>query len=352
MSGDPYFAYTSLLLPMSAAFTDVSGSPKTITAYGNAAISSAQAKWGAASGSFDGSGDYLETPFNAAFSPWTSSFTIELWVRPAAIGSVMTLFANRWIDTNFSGNYRFYIKADGTISFFANQYSGLGGISFSSSSALVAGQWQHVAISREGRDFGNGGKARLFIDGKKVGEYTDTYASQVGFVGGAECSIGRGSATIPDYFSGHMQDLRYTTGIARYIGEFTPPAAAFPTVLDMSCTATLEPVPLRCAPAAISGPAVARLLADAVVWDRADGGAYRIVEQVTRLNTPARRRVRLCDQASGRVVREAWSSADDGSVAFEGLRAGPWLLYALDHTGEFEAEMISDRMATLSGAAP
>lgn len=82
------------------------------------------------------------------------------------------------------------------------------------------------------------------------------------------------------------------------------------------------------------------------------GGPYRIVEQVTRLNTPARRRVRLCDQTSGRLVREAWSSADDGVVTFEALRSGPWLLYVLDHTGEFEAEMIADRLATLSGAAP
>ena len=352
MSGDPYFAYTSLLLPMTADFADVSGSPKTFTAYGNAAISSAQAKWGAASGSFDGSGDYLETPYNVAFHPRYGSFTLELWVRPAAIGSVMTLFANRWIDENI-GNYRLYIKADGRLAFDMRDYWSAKSIFLTSSTALVANQWQHVAISRvSGQAILGDGAARLFIDGKKVAEVTSIHNADVGYLNGAECSIGRGSATIPDYFSGHMQDLRYATGIARYIGEFTPPATAFPAVLDLSCTATLEPAPLRCAPAAISGPAVARLLADAVVWDSADGGAYRIVEQVTRLNTPARRRVRLCDQASGRVVREAWSSADDGSVAFEGLRAGPWLLYALDHTGEFEAEMISDRMATLSGAAP
>ena len=83
--------------------------------------------------------------------------------------------------------------------------------------------------------------------------------------------------------------------------------------------------------------------------DQEDGGAYKIIEQVTRLNTPARRRVRLCDQTSGRLVREAWSSAEDGGVTFDGLRSGPWLLYVLDHTGEFEAEMVSDRVASVDG---
>jgi len=38
--------------------------------------------------------------------------------------------------------------------------------------------------------------------------------------------------------------------------------------------------------------------------DVEDGGPLAIVEPVTRLNSPVRRRVRLCDQRSGRVVRE------------------------------------------------
>lgn len=78
------------------------------------------------------------------------------------------------------------------------------------------------------------------------------------------------------------------------------------------------------------------------------GGTLRIVEQVTRLNSPAVRRVRLCWQHTGRLVREGWSGSD-GSIVFEHLAAGPWILYVLDHTGEFEAEMIADRMASVDG---
>jgi hypothetical protein len=88
--------------------------------------------------------------------------------------------------------------------------------------------------------------------------------------------------------------------------------------------------------------------------DLEDGGPYRIIEPVTRLNAvpPEPRRVRLCDQVSGRVVREQWSDPDTGEVDFQYLREGPWVLYALDHTLEHEAVAISDRLATADGARP
>ena len=335
MSGDPYFAFTSLLLPMTADFTDVSASPKTFTAYGNAAISSAQSKWGSSSGFFDGSGDYLETPYSAAFRPDNDSFTIEMWVRPAAIGSVMTLFANRWTNTN-TGNYRLCINADGKLEIQTYGFWSGRLITLTSSTALVANQWQHVAISRVGaQNSATVGAMRLFIDGKKVAVDNNTFFIDFGAIG-AECSIGRGSATIPDYFSGHLQDVRFTTGIARYISEFTPPAAAFPTYLDLSCTATLEPVPLTCAPAAISGPAVARLLADAAVWDSADGGSMVVAGTVTLNGVPGARKVRLHTLNNGRLVRETWSHPVTGAYRFERLKDQPYYVWSEDHVRTYD----------------
>ena len=334
MSGDPYFASTSLLLPMATGFTDASGSPKTVTAY-NAVINGTQAKWGANSGYFDGSGDYLETPNNAAFLPSYDSFTIEMWVRPAAIGSVMTLFANRWLPSN-TGNYRLYIKNDGKLAFEHRDLWGVNGITLTSSTALVANQWQHVAVSRvSGKatwaTVAESGAARLFIDGKNVASATATFNADVGVYGGAECSIGRGSATKTEYFQGHMQDVRYTTGIARYIGEFIPPAAAFPTYLDLSCTATVESAPLRCAPAAIAGPAVARLLPDAGAWDSADGGPMAVAGTVTLNGTPGARKVRLHTLNNGRLIRETWSDPATGAYRFERLKDQPYYVWSEDY---------------------
>lgn len=99
-------------------------------------------------------------------------------------------------------------------------------------------------------------------------------------------------------------------------------------------------------------PAV--LLSPILIINTMYGGPLSIIEPVTRLNAvPLQpRRVRLCDQISGQVVREAWSDAETGDVTFSYIREGPWVLYALDHTGEFEAVAISDRLATTDGERP
>lgn len=84
-------------------------------------------------------------------------------------------------------------------------------------------------------------------------------------------------------------------------------------------------------------------------------GPYRIIEVVTEMLSPqGGRRTRLCDQISGRCIREQWSDPVTGEVDFPDIRQGPWVLYALDHTAAptFEAEAISDRIATLSGERP
>jgi hypothetical protein len=95
-----------------------------------------------------------------------------------------------------------------------------------------------------------------------------------------------------------------------------------------------------------------RIVGTLIRRDMEDGGPLAIVEPVTRLNSPVRRRVRLCDQISGRVAREAWSDAVTGDVTFDHLREGPWVLYALDHTDEFEAVALQDRLATPTGERP
>jgi hypothetical protein len=90
------------------------------------------------------------------------------------------------------------------------------------------------------------------------------------------------------------------------------------------------------------------------VIDVVDGGNLSVIEPITRLNAvpPQPRRVRLLDSVSGRIVREQWSDPVTGLVDFQNLREGPWDLYAKDHTFEFEAVAVSDRLATTDGTRP
>ena len=77
-------AFTKSLLHFDGAdasttFTDESG--KTFTARGNAQLDTAQQKFGTASGLFDGTGDYIDTPDHADWFLGTGDFTIDFWVR-------------------------------------------------------------------------------------------------------------------------------------------------------------------------------------------------------------------------------------------------------------------------------
>lgn len=51
--------------------------------------------------------------------------------------------------------------------------------------------------------------------------------------------------------------------------------------------------------------------------------------------TPVRRRVRLHDLPTGRLLRETWSDATTGAYTFDRLRAGPYYVTAFDHTGQY-----------------
>jgi hypothetical protein len=81
----------------------------------------------------------------------------------------------------------------------------------------------------------------------------------------------------------------------------------------------------------------ARMAQAAVAWDVYDGGHHRIHGTVTVERTPARRRVRLFDARTGRLLRAVWSAAD-GRYAFDFLAAGrDYVVIAHDHERQFNA---------------
>lgn len=218
--GDPSFASVSLLLHMdgtngSTTFTDSSGSPKTMTAVGNAQISTAQSKFGGASGFFDGSGDEVTTPNVAAFRFGSADFTIEFWIRPALVNDFMHVIQT----CNFTAN-QFSVRMNNTgkIQCFFNDGGNALGI-VASTNSLVINTWQHVAVSRSGAD------TRIFIDGVQEAIANATY-DVIGSTGPVR--IGSRDDTASFQMNGYLDDMRVTTGVARYTANFTPPAAAFP----------------------------------------------------------------------------------------------------------------------------
>jgi hypothetical protein len=215
---DPQFGSVSLLLHGNGAngsttITDSSPTPKTVTAVGNAQISTTQSKFGGASIAFDGTGDYLDIGSNSAFGYGLNNFTIEFWIYRNASAVLQVLLDHR-VGTSVRVAPTIYISSNSVYYYTDGNNRIMGG-------TLASTQWVHVALSR------SGSSTRLFLDGVQTGStYSDTnnYIDSPVRVGGA--NDGSSVASI----NGYIDDLRITKGIARYTANFTPPAAPFPDI--------------------------------------------------------------------------------------------------------------------------
>lgn len=218
---DPYFSNVSLLLHMDGAngsttFTDSSGTPKTVTAYGNAQISTDQSKYGGASGLFDGAGDYLTIPQNSAFDLGIGDFTIDLWFRPTAVNVYHALLYTGAYET---GQFSLRVTDTGRLQTFINNGTNGYGL-VTGSTQLTAGSWSFISVSC------NAGVIRVFLNGNLETSKENTsyiYNSSLLYIG---AQVASGTPALSP--SGHIEEFRITKGVARYTANFTPPTAPFP----------------------------------------------------------------------------------------------------------------------------
>ena len=179
--------------------------PKTITANGQSAVSSAQSKYGSQSIVLDGEGDYLSIASNPDFGFGTGDFTIEGWFYKTAV-STQYLFDTR--STLNENSIAVQSNGAGTLRLFVN-----GAFVLTSSNAHTNNAWNHLAISRAS------GVTRFFINGVvSTNTYTDTtdYGTAKPFVIGAQYN---GTTA----YNGYIDEFRVTKGLARYTANFTPP---------------------------------------------------------------------------------------------------------------------------------
>ena len=220
---DPVFNNVSLLLHGngtngSTTITDNSPSPKTVTAVGNAQISTAQSKYGGGSIAFDGNGDGLEIPGNSFFNFETGDFTVEMWIYRTAANIYATL-----IDHNYGTFPNFTVQSDGTALRWILVLNG-NTLFITESTDHSLNTWHHYAFVRFGSGSNN---VVIYRDGVNVG--AGTFAGLAGNATVqyriAETSTGSGGD-----FSGYINEFRITKGIARYTANFTPPTAPFPDI--------------------------------------------------------------------------------------------------------------------------
>lgn len=216
----PAVKKTVLLLHMngtngSTTFTDQKG--KTITPVGNVQISTAQSKFDGASALFDGNGDYLTIPYSSDFA-LTGDYTIECWVRPTVLTNDTPLFAI--CESNITGfaSMSLYVNANGSVGANVRAVTSGSQTSFlTPAGSLVTGSWQHVVLTRAA------GVGRIFVNGvlKASGTLATLTDPDASFVGIGVFPNGYSSTT--QAFNGHIDELRVTKGVARYLTSFAPP---------------------------------------------------------------------------------------------------------------------------------
>lgn len=211
---DPNFSTVSILLHMDGAngsttFTDSSSNALSVTAYGNAAISTAQAKFDQAA-YFDGTGDYLSIPRSSLFL-FAGDFTVELWYYETSRSDYSTV-----LDIGSFGNVGIMFRTGSANPGLFVNFSRINPIGTPIGSVNT---WNHVAMVRSGTTITG------YVNGTSVGTLTDS--STVGASAGESIHVGNSVDAFGRYFTGYVDELRISK-FARYLSSFTPPTAPFP----------------------------------------------------------------------------------------------------------------------------
>ena len=223
--GDLNYSDVSLLLNMegnngSTTFTDGSSSGHSITANGNASISTSEFKFGGSSAYFDGSSHLSCNSSDFAFG--TGDFTIE-WRQKVSSQDLLFTDQHGVIQISASsGGLASSPYTNGMRIAFGVVGNGSIGVKMgntdvtSSTGVLTANTWQHLSVVR------NSNTVKIFLNGSEIasGTNSENITSQNLAIGGY----------IDSRFlmNGYVDELRITKGLARYTSNFSVPTAAFP----------------------------------------------------------------------------------------------------------------------------
>lgn len=192
-------------------FTDDTG--RVWTPHGNAQIDTAYKKFGSSSVLFDGTGDYIDTPDSDDFAPGSGDFTLDFQIKRARINT--REFICGQADAAASANNLFFeFNANNTVTAYmvningTTMYECTTVATFTDTTAL-----HHLALIRYGS------LLSLYIDG--VSRATSNVTGAVMNNSPTKFSIGRLGEYNGLYFSGSVDEFRFTKGLARWTADFS-----------------------------------------------------------------------------------------------------------------------------------
>ena len=248
----------------STSIIDSSTVANTITANGNAQISTSQSKFGGSSAYFDGTGDYFSLSNTSNFNITSGDFTIAFFVYINA-NSTANNDGNK-AATIISCNYptsggisnAWAVNLDGNTSTTGTGiriewYNGSSNGPGYSSVSVSQGVWHHIELTR------SSGTLRIFLDG--VSQSVTAGGTGTSFTSGTSNNVRIGTMIYggyQHYLNGYIDELLVIKGTALHTSNFTPPLE--PYVSSVLC------------PIKIGSPTPSTQDSDRV-WVRYDDGA-------------------------------------------------------------------------------
>lgn len=206
----------------STDFSSADAKSHTVSGNGNVKYSTTQYKYGTASIYFDGTGDYLTVANSSDFTLLSSqSFTAECWIYCTDASSIRDIFVFYGYGTVM---WRLTVQTSVpkiTVTFGTSW-------NLTHNNVLSLNEWHHVAVVR------NSATWTVYLDGVASG--TQTASNEVN---PQNVYIGYNPVQ-NNYYSGYIDDIRITKGVARYTANFDVPTIENPQLLGIP-TGSTEP---------------------------------------------------------------------------------------------------------------
>ena len=207
----------------STTFTDAGANSLTVTASNGAQVTTAAAKFGTGAANFTtNTAGVITCGDGTSFEFYTNPFTVEAWAYfTSAPGTVdYHAIASEWsgsaggaswyFGTDNSGNLLMLGTTDGNTAYF----------SLSGAFTPTLNTWYHLAVDRDASQY-----MRLYVNGSVI---ATRYTGEGYWVAPTyPCTIGNQSSGAGVAFPGYLDEIRVSTGIARYGGAFTPATLPF-----------------------------------------------------------------------------------------------------------------------------
>jgi hypothetical protein len=212
--------FTAPTAPFSS-FKDLTG--KDLMVAGVPSINTTTKKYGSGSLAVNGVLGGVQIASSSSFD-WAGDFTVEAWVYSTTlVGTAMICMRQEP-----GSGMAFQLNRNSATYGAALRATGGTGLVIPTGGVATINSWDYVAITRKDT------VVTLWVNGAAVA-YTNTSNNLT--ANGRPLVVGYyddGGSVPSNFFSGYIDDLRITKGVARYTSDFTPPERAFPGAVGTS----------------------------------------------------------------------------------------------------------------------